>query len=106
MALRIKKGSVIYAYGQAANAFDDQSELSQPILEHLKTRFPDDIEDSKGNKAVPVIKVSDIIEVPEAEIPVIDIAEVPEVEVIDNIDVPQAVPVIKAQKRTRSLKSL
>ena len=47
MPLRIKKGSVIQAYGHNANAFTDQSELSQPILEHLKTRFPNEIEEIK-----------------------------------------------------------
>lgn len=45
MPLRIKKGSKIYAYGQAGNAFTDQSDLNQAILEHLQSRFPDEIEE-------------------------------------------------------------
>lgn len=52
MALRIKKGAVIFAYGQQANSFTDQSELSQAILEHLKTRFPDEIEVGKPLKSI------------------------------------------------------
>jgi membrane protein involved in colicin uptake len=52
MALRIKSGVEIYAYGKGCKAFTSESELSQEILEHLKSRFPDDIED--GGKSKPV----------------------------------------------------
>lgn len=44
MALKIKKGAVIDAYGPNTTPFTSESELSQPILAHLKTRFPEDIE--------------------------------------------------------------
>lgn len=42
--LKIKKGSSISAFGPGANAFDEQSELSQEVLEYLQAKFPDDIE--------------------------------------------------------------
>jgi len=45
MSLKIKKGAIIYAYGVSCNAFDENSNLSQPILQHLKTRFPEQIEE-------------------------------------------------------------
>lgn len=42
--LKIKKGKTIFAFGPGGNAFDEHSELSQEILEHLQTKHPDDIE--------------------------------------------------------------
>ena len=42
--LKIKKGSSINAFGHSANPFDEQSELSQEVLEYLQAKFPDDIE--------------------------------------------------------------
>lgn len=48
--LKIKKGEVIHPYGQAGGSFNDQSELSQGILEHLKSRFPESIEDTEVKK--------------------------------------------------------
>lgn len=48
--LKIKKGEVIKPYGQAGGSFDDQSELSQEVLEHLKSRFPESIEDTEVKK--------------------------------------------------------
>ena len=50
MALKIKKGEKIQAYGATSKAFDENSQLSQEILEHLKSRFPDQIEEIKENK--------------------------------------------------------
>lgn len=50
MALKIKAGVEIYAYGKGCKAFTSDSNLSQEILEHLKSRFPDDIEDDKSTK--------------------------------------------------------
>lgn len=50
MALRIKKGEIIQAYGATSIAFDDKSQLSQAILEHLKSRFPNQIEEVKEIK--------------------------------------------------------
>ena len=50
MALKIKEGVKIHAYGHTAGHFDSNSTLSQEILEHLKTRFPDDIEEIKEEK--------------------------------------------------------
>lgn len=44
MALKIKTGSVIEPFGKGHGKFDDQSQVSQAILEHLKERYPDDIE--------------------------------------------------------------
>lgn len=45
MALKIKEGAEIFAYGKGVAPFTSESNLSQPILEHLQSRFPDDIED-------------------------------------------------------------
>lgn len=65
--LRVIKGRVIDAYGPGSNPFTDESELSQPVLAHLQTRFPDDIEEvdasgktvtSKKEKAKDVSKSS------------------------------------------------
>ena len=53
MALKIKEGEKIWAYGAAGNAFDENSNLSQAILEHLKSRFPDQIEEIKEPKKEP-----------------------------------------------------
>lgn len=53
MALKIKAGKKIYAYGASCKAFTEQSNLSQAILEHLKSRFPDDIEEVKEQKKEP-----------------------------------------------------
>lgn len=50
MALKIKDGVEIWAYGPASNPFTNESKLSQDQLEHLKTRFPEDIEDDKEGK--------------------------------------------------------
>ena len=50
MALKIKKGESIQAYGASSKAFDENSQLSQAILEHLKSRFPDQIEEIKEQK--------------------------------------------------------
>jgi hypothetical protein len=51
MALKIKEGSELWAYGPKSNPFTSESELSQEILEHLQTRFPDDVvEDNKEDK--------------------------------------------------------
>ena len=48
--LKIKDDVVLYPYGKACNGFDSKSELSQEILEHLQSRFPDDIEEIKEAK--------------------------------------------------------
>jgi len=48
--LKIKNDVVIYPYGKQCNGFDNKSELSQEVLEHLQTRFPDDIEEVKQDK--------------------------------------------------------
>jgi hypothetical protein len=53
MALKIKKGESIQAYGASSKAFDENSQLSQAILEHLKSRFPDQIEEIKEPKKEP-----------------------------------------------------
>jgi HPt (histidine-containing phosphotransfer) domain-containing protein len=53
MALRIKSGEKIQAYGAASKVFDENSQLSQDILEHLKSRFPDQIEEIKEQKKEP-----------------------------------------------------
>ena len=45
MALKIKEGSVISAYGESCNSFDSNSKLSQSSLQQLLARFPNDIED-------------------------------------------------------------
>ena len=47
MALKIKDGIEIWAYGPASNPFTSESVLSQEQLEHLKSRFPDEIEESE-----------------------------------------------------------
>lgn len=56
MALKIKKGAVIDAYGPNTNPFTDASELSQEILEHLQTRFPKDIEGTYDGAVVKSLK--------------------------------------------------
>jgi len=53
MALKIKAGERIQAYGAGSKAFDENSNLSQAILEHLKSRFPDQIEEIKEPKKEP-----------------------------------------------------
>jgi hypothetical protein len=50
--LKIKDHVVIYPYGKTANGFDHKTKLSQEILEHLKTRFPDEIEEIKQDKKI------------------------------------------------------
>ena len=50
MALKIKAGEKIQAYGSASKLFGENSQLSQAILEHLKSRFPDQIEEIKEIK--------------------------------------------------------
>jgi hypothetical protein len=53
MALKIKKGEKIQAYGATSRVFDENSQLSQAILGHLKSRFPDQIEEIKEQKKEP-----------------------------------------------------
>jgi hypothetical protein len=48
--LKIKKGAIIYPYGAASGCFTEDSELSQAVLEHLKSRFPESIEDTEVKK--------------------------------------------------------
>ena len=50
MALKIKEGSEIWAYGKGSLPFTDKSELSQESLAHLQERFPDHIEEIKEVK--------------------------------------------------------
>ena len=50
MALKIKDGIEIWAYGPRSNPFTNESNLTQDQLEHLKSRFPDDIEEEKEVK--------------------------------------------------------
>jgi HPt (histidine-containing phosphotransfer) domain-containing protein len=45
MALKIKEGVEIFPYGFGNGSFNDKSELSQEILQHLKQRFPEEIEE-------------------------------------------------------------
>jgi hypothetical protein len=45
MALKIKDGVEIWAYGPGSNPFTSESNLSQEQLEHLRSRFPDEIEE-------------------------------------------------------------
>lgn len=47
MALKIKDGVEIWAYGPSSNPFTSESNLSQDQLEHLKSRFPDEIEEEE-----------------------------------------------------------
>jgi hypothetical protein len=47
MALKIKDGVEIWAYGPASNPFTSESNLSQEQLEHLQQRFPDEIEETE-----------------------------------------------------------
>lgn len=47
MALKIKDGVEIWAYGPGSNPFTNESKLTQEQLEHLKSRFPDDIEEEE-----------------------------------------------------------
>jgi len=51
MALKIKDGVEIWAYGPKSNPFTSDSKLSQEQLEHLKERFPDQIEEIKETKS-------------------------------------------------------
>jgi hypothetical protein len=50
MALKIKDGVTIWAYGPKSNPFTNESNLTQEQLEHLKSRFPDEIEEEKEAK--------------------------------------------------------
>lgn len=43
MALKIKEGSKIVAYGASNESFTSSSKLSQDVLAHLQTRFPNDV---------------------------------------------------------------
>jgi hypothetical protein len=52
MALKIKDGIEIWAYGPASNPFTSESILSQEQLEHLQTRFPDQIEEVETEKKI------------------------------------------------------
>jgi hypothetical protein len=52
MALKIKDGVSIWAYGPASNPFTSESNLSQEQLEHLQTRFPDEIEETETEKKI------------------------------------------------------
>jgi hypothetical protein len=52
MALKIKDGIEIWAYGPASNPFTSESNLSQEQLEHLKSRFPDEIEEVETEKKI------------------------------------------------------
>ena len=45
MALKIKEGSEIYPYGKVGKCFTSKDDLPQDVLEHLQSRFPDDIEE-------------------------------------------------------------
>ena len=47
MALKIKDGVEIWAYGPKSNPFTSKSNLTQDQLEHLKNRFPNDIEEEE-----------------------------------------------------------
>lgn len=51
MALQIKDGVSIVAYGPTSKPLTKESNLSQEVLEHLQTRFPDDIEQVKEQKS-------------------------------------------------------
>ncbi len=44
MELKIKEGAVIAPYGPQSNSFTSESELSQDVLAHLQSRFPEEIE--------------------------------------------------------------
>jgi hypothetical protein len=52
MALKIKDGVEIWAYGPASNPFTSDSKLSQEQLEHLQKRFPDQIEEVETEKKI------------------------------------------------------
>jgi len=52
MALKIKDGVEIWAYGPASNPFTSDSKLSQEQLEHLQKRFPDEIEEIETEKKI------------------------------------------------------
>ena len=64
--LKIKKGSTITAFGEYANSFDEQSNLSQEVLEYLKAKYPEDIEgDYKASKEVAaLVKETVFVDVP------------------------------------------
>lgn len=46
--LSIKEGSSINHYGDGHTVFTSETPLAQAILEHLKTMYPDDIEDAEA----------------------------------------------------------
>lgn len=48
MALKIKEGAELYPYGERCKPFTSESELSQEVLEHLQTRYPDEIIDDEA----------------------------------------------------------
>jgi hypothetical protein len=91
--LKIKKDSVIYPYGAGGNSFTSESEISQPILEHLQTRFPDDIEEVGKKKPAPVEPVVEPV-IPVVE-PVIEPAPEP---VAPDVPAPVEPVVVKVSK--------
>jgi len=56
MALKIKDGVEIWAYGPTSNPFTSESNLSQEQLEHLQQRFPDQIEETEKKSLKSKIK--------------------------------------------------
>ena len=49
MALKIKDGAEIYPYGKTGKCFTSKDNLPQDILEHLQSRFPEEIEEVNNN---------------------------------------------------------
>lgn len=45
--LKIKEGAKIQAYGSGCETFTSETKLSQEVLKHLQTRFPNEIEEIK-----------------------------------------------------------
>lgn len=61
MTLKIKPGSVLEPFGKGHGSFDDQSQVSQAVLEHLKERYPDDIiGDEPQEPVAPVEEVAPV----------------------------------------------
>ena len=54
MALKIKDGIEIFSQGKHGNPFTSETNLSQEILVHLQTRFPDEIEEIEESKPIKI----------------------------------------------------
>lgn len=68
--LQIKKGSEFYPFGLAGGVYNESTKTTEDVLQYLKERFPEDIEES-GEAVVVVLDTNKETEVADNKIPVI-----------------------------------